>query len=143
MEKQLSATPLLSPRRRPMKQSTHSTHFDGIGRMVKITGKPKRGAEAGPGYLFLYVVLCFLVFSRFNIVFVFLLLSFLLVVLVVSNVFFVFPKRFSVRGLLNCEHEPRGDIPEISRFSGRAARQRDYLFLRGSPRFLGGPLNLP
>ena len=32
---------------------------------------------------------------------------------------------------------------EISRFSGRAARQRDYLYLRGSPRFLGGSPKSP
>ena len=42
---------------------------------------------------------------------------------------------------------PRRDMLEISRFSGRAARQRDYLFLRGSLRFLGGspksPLKMP
>ena len=59
--------------------------------------------------------------------------------------FFSFsPKHFSVRGLLNCEHEPRGGTYWKSA-DFRAERPDTALVISpGAPRnFRGGPQNLP
>ena len=50
-----------------------------------------------------------------------------------------FPKHFSVRGLLNCEHEPRGGTCwKSADFGAERPNNGIYLFLRGSPGFLLG-----